>query len=736
MSCDAAVCLRYFVSLNANGQLGTNLFEGSDELVYDQDNCTADLTLLKQFSNIKCISMGTLHSGLVTVDGGLWTFGNGSFGKLGLGNTDNYKIPMQVRPGVQFSMVSCGNEHTLALDGTGRVFSWGNGSKGRLGLGNESTMVTPCILPFSGVVLNVYAGGASSAAVTASNVYTWGYNKYGQLGLGNTKDGNRPNIISQFGGERIGSTRIACFSIGDRHMGAVDDEGYMYTWGCNEDYQLGDGGSFDKSVPYKHVKIRQRMKSIECGGKFTLSLSNEDDDHSLYIWGDFGEYTSPIPKKVDTGYESVSASCDCSLSFIGIKMNGETVSCGWSRYGQVGHLAEVVPLGRMTQVVGKPTAVSCGAYHSALLYKSTTDVSCQLVRSGNPNVAHPIINANIAQINQFTNYDGDTFLHLVGKMRVADSITIPSQILQHQINIPNRDGYPPFFYDGNLLARPATPNIKFIDSKNGQNVFHYYCDNKMFEDIPKILNLGIDERIIDKNGKRALDYLSVEDAFKLKKQYNKYDIAFVFDSAFVHLARKLRDSLEENHITVAFMENGAGNPPVIGYVFFVSAQTIKHQATTALVKGPLSKALMICIWAEKVSITDPTLESCIYRSQLVDFSTSNIYQLSLSTLLEGMQTILDASIFSGSGAGGEGDEDLKSDQPSIGALQGKEASIFLSFNPSKIAEYKDLIVTNQSSPSTMTKILVSTKHHDTPLPTVPSFIMTTKVSINSYHPLT
>jgi len=123
--------------------------------------------------------------------------------------------------------VSCGEEHTALISsksnkviiGEGFLYTMGNNSHGRLGLGNQSLTNTsiPCLV--EGLVqeniISVSCGATHTVALTnTGNIYSWGLGEFGALGTGNTMTMHSPTRIEYFTQKEIKVTSISC---GDKH---------------------------------------------------------------------------------------------------------------------------------------------------------------------------------------------------------------------------------------------------------------------------------------------------------------------------------------------------------------------------------------------------------------------------------------------------------------------------------------------------------------------------------------
>lgn len=88
-------------------------------------------------SDVRTASASAEHSLVLTEDRQLWAFGNGQFGRLGLGHISflmNIKVPRLVEShhfgGSKISVIAAGHYHSGALTEDGKLYTWGGGTGG------------------------------------------------------------------------------------------------------------------------------------------------------------------------------------------------------------------------------------------------------------------------------------------------------------------------------------------------------------------------------------------------------------------------------------------------------------------------------------------------------------------------------------------------------------------------------------------------------------------------------
>ncbi|CAH1419641.1 unnamed protein product [Lactuca virosa] len=141
------------------------------------------------------VSCGEYHSAAISEDGEVYTWGLGSMGQLGhysLQSEDKELIPRRVVAlnGIFVKSVASGGVHTCALTSKGGLYAWGGGQSGQLGLGPQNgifscdsvTMfrnIPVLVLPFG--VKQVACGHSHTLICTQDGrIHGWGYNSYGQ----------------------------------------------------------------------------------------------------------------------------------------------------------------------------------------------------------------------------------------------------------------------------------------------------------------------------------------------------------------------------------------------------------------------------------------------------------------------------------------------------------------------------------------------------------------------------
>lgn len=221
-------------------------------------------------------------------------FGAGMNGQLAEGSGgDHRSLPTLVPSFSQSSQIACGANCTFVIHADGSVSSCGEGSNGRLGLGNSedhcSLTQISGLRGFSICQLATSVGwdGHSLALATSGEVFSWGDGEDGKLGHGSDDRSRRPRLINalqpqqmlhpqqQHSGRVSGDARIVFVAAGFRHSAVVTRAGQLFTFGCGEDGRLGHGTSLaNRRLPepvMAHGLRGFKIGSVACGGSHTVS---------------------------------------------------------------------------------------------------------------------------------------------------------------------------------------------------------------------------------------------------------------------------------------------------------------------------------------------------------------------------------------------------------------------------------------------------------------------------------
>ena len=263
-----------------DGELGDNTV---------RNNKSTPVTTFAGGTNWKQVSSGSYHCAAIKTDGTLWTWGWNSRGQLGTNDTTNRSTPVTTfAGGTNWKQVSGGGTllgfvgFCAAIKTDGTLWTWGSGSYGRLGNATTTNASTP-VTTFAGGTnwKQVSAGGNHCAAIkTDGTLWTWGYGAQGQLG-DNTAT-NKSTPVTTF----AGGTNWKQVSAGGAHTAALRDDGVnkeLYLFGSNSSFQLGiyteqivPGQVFGNSTNWKQISTNTNSCAIKTDG-------------TLWTWGSPGQ---------------------------------------------------------------------------------------------------------------------------------------------------------------------------------------------------------------------------------------------------------------------------------------------------------------------------------------------------------------------------------------------------------------------------------------------------------------
>ncbi|KAI5683723.1 hypothetical protein M9H77_04951 [Catharanthus roseus] len=301
--------------------------------------------------------------------------------------------------------VACGSRHAVLVTKQGEVFSWGDGSGGRLGHGVETDICNPKLIDsLSGLSIeSVACGEYHTCAITDSgNLYSWGdgTHNFGLLGHGTGISHWTPKRLTR----QIEDLHISFISCGPWHSAAITSVGQLFTFGDGSFGALGHGDLSSTSIP-REVETLKGLKTIRisCGFWHTAAIvdvlpdSVSSDTSSavrLFTWGNgddgqlgHGDKASRLTPCCITSLSNTNfckVACGQSVT-VALTTLGQVYTMGRADYGQLGN---PINTGRLpTCVQGKIKnifieEIACGAFHVAALSSKSEVYTWGMGKSG------------------------------------------------------------------------------------------------------------------------------------------------------------------------------------------------------------------------------------------------------------------------------------------------------------------------------------------------------------------
>ena len=238
------------------------------------------------------VAAGNGFSVFSSDNGIVMTCGDGSFGALGHGDWNSSARPMLIEQllSVDVVGVGAGAEHVVVVGGQGDVYAWGRGQGGRLGLGTEEDVCSPKEVQLNTediYITSVECGGDGTIFLSDNGImYSCGSNKSNKLGLDAQKGWFFSGTVEQAlvpTRVRAVKERVQRVSMGPYHTACLTDAGQMITFGLNSSGQLGRGHTRGAAMPGLVKGMEKRIGCVvEAGSTYTVCGTI---DNVIHFWG-------------------------------------------------------------------------------------------------------------------------------------------------------------------------------------------------------------------------------------------------------------------------------------------------------------------------------------------------------------------------------------------------------------------------------------------------------------------
>ena len=214
----------------------------------------------------------------MTVEGKIYACGEATNGRLGLGlSSGTIPIPRQITALSNYVVkkvaVHSGGRHAMALTVDGKVFSWGEGDDGKLG--HFSRMYV--ILLSLGFEYISYTFGKLQNNIKSSKEQKIMSCPLKKSMFSHLRNCDKPRLI-----EALKTKRIRDIACGSSHSAAITSSGELYSWGLGEYGRLGHGDNTTQLRPKLVCLHFLAHPSLLNGDSDGLKFSNRQNTAEMY----------------------------------------------------------------------------------------------------------------------------------------------------------------------------------------------------------------------------------------------------------------------------------------------------------------------------------------------------------------------------------------------------------------------------------------------------------------------
>lgn len=271
VACGQAHCL----ALQIGGRI-KSWGEGGDGRLGDDgsgDEPSPVFVVNSRLTNAIAVSAGETHSLAIASGGGLWAWGSCGEGELGIGRfSGSEDTPTNSNSGSACTQISAGRRNSYALK-TSTLYGCGNDERGQLtGQGPQSSPVS-----IEGGIDEAASGWEFVVSRKGDRVYTWGENQDYQLGTNGPSYRANPATV-------VGLSNVASVAAGQRHGLALRSDGSVWAWGRGANGRLGNGATSNRSTPVQATAAGfSNAIAIAAGHAHSMAITA---DGSVWVWGD------------------------------------------------------------------------------------------------------------------------------------------------------------------------------------------------------------------------------------------------------------------------------------------------------------------------------------------------------------------------------------------------------------------------------------------------------------------